>query len=177
MLNKTTSTPVLLFLLTTVLVISKPCFAVNANSFVEYTNSLNTATFSSIKTIGLFARGQMTRSEIVYGGLKYSHYELNDGVISSGLYQVVIGASTTGSFAPFLEIGTDILSFLASRDNADCGSGAQCKMNMFIRAGLRIRLPERFTLGLFHESMTFDDSNTTLTGNHNYTGLSIGYSF
>ena len=177
MLIRTTYTPTFLYLLTALLLFSKPCFADNKNSFVEYTNSLNTTTFRSIKTIGLFARGQMTRSEIVYGGLKFSHFELNDGIISSGIYQVVIGASTTGNFAPFMEIGTDILSFLASRDSADCGSGKQCKMNAFIRAGLRIRLPEGFTLGLFHESMTFDDSNSTLTGNHDYTGMSIGYDF
>ena len=177
MLSKISINAYLSLLLTTLLLTTKPCFAINSNSFAEYTNSINTATFSSIKTIGLFARGQMTQGEIVYGGLKFSHFDLSNGIDSSSLYQVVIGASITGTYAPFLEIGTDFISFFGSRDNSDCGSGKECQINAFIKAGIRIRLPEGYTLGIFHESMTFENNNSVLSGDHNYIGMSIGYHF
>ena len=177
MLTKTSTNIYLSLLLATLLLTTRPCFAINTSSFAEYTNSINTATFNSIKTIGLFARGQMTQGEIVYGGLKFSHFDLYNGIDSSGLYQVVIGVTTTGTYAPFLEIGTDLISFFASRDNSDCGKGDECQINAFIKAGIRIRLSEGYTLGIFHESMTFEDDNSVLSGEHDYTGMSIGYDF
>lgn len=161
-----------------VLLLSTENSLANSNrSFFEYTNSINTATFDSIKTIGLFARGQIDRGEVVYGGLQLSHFVLKNASGSSDIYRVLIGATTLGTYAPFLEIGTDLLGLLASRNKTDCGNGNQCRMNAFIKAGIRVRFKNDFTLGLFHESMSFDDTNSALEGVHDYTGMSLGYDF
>lgn len=166
-----------LFVITVSLITTNNSFSTSKNSFIEYTNSINTATFDSIQTVGLYAKGQDTRGEIVYGGLQLSHFELKNGSGSSDIYRVLIGATTLGTYAPFLEIGTDFLGLLTTRDKTDCGNGNQCRINAFIKAGIRIRIKNDFSLGLFHESMSFDDTNSALAGVHNYTGMSFGYDF
>ena len=156
---------------------TKNCFAYNKSSFFEYTNSINTATFDSIKTFGLYTRGKNSRGEIIYGGLQFSHFKLKNGSESSGIYRVLIGATTRGTYAPFMEIGTDLLGLFTSNNESDCGNGNQCRINAFIKAGIRIRFQNDYTLGIFHESISFDDTNSNLEGNHNYTGASFSYDF
>ena len=159
------------------LLMTNHCNANNRNGFVEYTNSINTATFQSIQTIGLFARGQIDRGEIVYGGLRFSHFDQKAPVTSSGMYQIALGVTMAGTYTPFLEIGTDFLTLFTSSENKNCGDENNCRLNAFIRAGLRIRFQSRYTLGVFHEAISFDETNSKLKGDHNYTGMSFSYDF
>ena len=177
MLNRPSNSRFILLVIVALLLMTNHCIANNRNGFVEYTNSINTATFQSIQTIGLFARGQIDRGEIVYGGLKFSHFDQKAAVASSGMYQIALGVTTVGTYTPFLEIGTDFLTLFASRENTNCDGENNCRLNAFIRAGLRIRFQTKYRLGIFHESISFDDTNSNLKGNHNYTGMSFSYDF
>ena len=177
MLNRPSNSIFFILVFVVLLSITKNCLASNRSGFVEYTNSINTTTFKAIKTIGIYSRGRISRGEIVYGGLKFSHFDQKNASGSSGLYQLALGVTTSGPYAPFVEIGTDFLSLFSSRESSDCGNDKECRINAFIKAGIRFRFQHRFTLGIFHESMSFDDTNTILKGSHNYTGLTFGYDF
>ena len=162
------------------LITTKTCFAIDNSGAIEYSNSINTATFHSIKTISLLTRGQPSRGDIVYAGLRYSSYELSDQSDSSGIFHVLMGATMRGTFAPFMEIGTDILGLFLLDEELDeesvCGN-EQCDIDKFLKAGIRIQLQNGLSLGVFHEWISFDDHRIRLVGNHNYTGMSLGYAF
>ena len=162
------------------LITTKTCFAIGNSGSIEYSNSINTATFHSIKTISLLTQGQPSQGDIVYAGLRYSNYELSDQSDSSGIFHVLMGATMRGTFAPFVEIGTDILGLFLLNEDLDeesvCGN-EQCDIDKFLKAGIRIQFQNGLSLGVFHEWISFDDHRIHLVGNHNYTGMSLGYAF
>lgn len=153
----------------------KDCMA-NTN-FVEFSTSVNTSTFDLIQTIGLFTRSEITKGEIIYAGLQLSQIKLKNNAGSSSFYRVLVGATIPGTYTPYVEIGTDLLSLFTTRNETNCGNANQCRINAFIKAGVRIQFQQNFNIGLFHESMSFDDTNNILQGNHSYTGLSFAYGF
>jgi len=156
-----------------------PVSASENNSFAEYTQSLDASTFEKIKTIGLFARSYYDHGEIVYGGLQFSHFEPKNSADSSGLYRVLIGVTTAGRVAPYLEIGTDILGLFTSSNNrqVNCGNVNNCRIDGFLKVGVRLRFQYAYTIGVFHESIAFSNNHRSLKGDHDYTGMSIGYHF
>lgn len=179
-----TANPISTILLSLVLVAapllaSRSSSAAEGSGFFEYTQSLNTSTFKKITTIGAFSRGRLSRGELVYGGLQFSHFELKNSVNTSSLYRVLVGATTTGKVSPFIEIGTDILGLFTAGNNnqTNCGNGNHCRIDGFLKVGIRIHLQYAYTLGVFHESIAFSDNHSLLKGDHDYTGMSIGYNF
>lgn len=154
------------------------CYATKTN-YIEFTQSIDSITFDSIKTVGLFFRKRIKNGGFVYGGLQFSNFEFLNSSTTSGIFRVIFGTTTNGTIAPFAEIGTNIIGILiiSSDNQTNCGNENRCRIDGIFKAGLRIHIQNTFTLGLFHEIISFDGNHSLLRGDHNYTGVGIGYLF
>lgn len=150
-------------------------------NIVEITQSLNSKTFEQINTIGLYSSFSKKHGETSYGGIQIAFYEHTSNLERDSVVRVFFGQKIEGLISPFFEIGTDLFGFLvALSDNNNeqsCKEDRECAIDIFFRVGIRIKLSRTNTLGIFHENIDFGDFHSSLTGEHNYTGVSIGFKF
>ena len=181
MLDRLSKNVIGLFFLNALVFHTGSTFANNKNSFIEYTQSFDISTYESIKSIGFFARLDYRNQETIYGGLQFSLFEFSNNTESNSIFRVVIGATMGAALAPYIELSTDLLSALilsSNENNQDnCNDENRCRLDGFVRAGIRLEVINGVRLGLFHEVLSFGDNHTFLKGEHNQSGMSISIDY
>lgn len=150
-------------------------------NLIEFTHATTANVFEKVSTIGLHSTLGRRHGEESYGGIQISYYEHIDSTIRDSVVRVFFGQSIEGLISPFFEVGTDLFGFLTALSNnnndQNCQDGRDCSIDLFFRVGARVRLHNRFTLGIFHENIDFGNYHSNLEGEHNYTGASLGFKF
>lgn len=151
----------------------------NEKIFIEITKSSHSETLGEIHALGFYS--PRDKNSGLYVGMQIMLIE-NDALNkNNSTIKMFFGQQIGGRIAPFYEIGTDLYGFITLFDNSrqthTCTADQQCAIDLFFRIGLRLKLSENITLGIFHENIDFGDFHENLSGEHRYVGSSFSLSF
>jgi hypothetical protein len=145
---------------------------------VEYTTLLNSDSVNNMHSFGAYSPVTRSGNMQVYAGLELAWFKLDSNDDFTFTPRISIGVTTGRMFAPFVEIGTNLLDLLTLMDNEarDCNQQA-CDPDFFIKAGFSIRLNHELSLAVFYQGIHFGGFTDILTGDHDIFAASIGLHF
>ena len=153
----------------------------NDGGIIELSKSHRSETLGDIVTFGLHSSlGGNSRTNF-YAGMNLIMLDNNDIGKNDSTFKIFIGQSFGKTFSPFYEIGTDLYGFLTlfsnNNETHSCSNEHACALDFYFKIGLKINLGDHLVLGFFHENIDFGSFHENLSGEHRYTGSSIGFAF
>lgn len=160
----------------------------SANSFIEFSKSHRSETLGDIHNLSLYSSLSSDNHPNSYAGIQLMTFEKNIIGEEDALIKFFVGKDMGLTFSPFYEIGTDFNGFLKilidiiidndnDNDTKACTEDQKCATDLFFRVGFKVKLGKNLVLRVFHENINFGDFHTNLSGEHSYTGSSIGLIF
>ena len=154
----------------------------STKSFIEISKSHRSESLGDIHSLSLYSSLISDRYSNSYAGIQLITFEKNIIGEEDTVIKVFVGQDMGGTFSPFYEIGTDLYGFFSllddnNNDSRACTEDQKCAIDMFFRLGMRVKLGKNLTLNIFHENIDFGDFHIELSGEHNYTGSSLGFRF
>ena len=148
-------------------------------SFIEYSLLSSSDTLRNVNVLGFYTVFNYQRNYAYYGGLEFALFEQETAIESELVARVTIGIGGLNSFAPYAEIGIGLFDFLFRSNDTQqrCDEELDCDPDIHFRAGMRVRVSNQVSLGLFYEGVSFGDFEDELSGSHGYIGSSIGIRF
>lgn len=163
------------------MVLVNPAYAKDDVSFIEATKSRRSETLGDIYTFGVYGSVASNSSYNTYAGMQFMFLDDNEFGGNDSAIKILIGQELNSNFAPFYEIGTDLYGLITlfddDRETQTCRTDERCSIDFFFRIGLRIKLAETISLGIFHEDINFGNFHETVSGGHRYVGSSLAIQF
>ena len=148
---------------------------------IEISKSSLSETLGDIYTLGLFAPLTSKKYPNLHGGFQIIFFEKNNLGENDFTLKFYAGQEFGNTVALFYEAGTDFYGLITllsdNKETHNCTNEQRCAIDTFLRIGLRIKLGNNLTLGVFHENIDFGDFHKNLSSEHRYVGSSIGFKF
>lgn len=159
---------------------SNPALA-NDGGVIELSKSHRSETLGDIYSFGLHTSTSGSSNAYFYAGMNLLMLDNNDINRNDSAFKIFIGQSFGKTITPFYEIGTDLYGFLTlfgnNNETHTCSNEHECALDFYFKIGLKINLGDHLILGFFHENIDFGAFHENLSGEHRYTGSSIGFAF
>ena len=159
----------------------KYAVAADESVFLEASKSRRSETLGDIYTFGIYGVLEENTYYNTYAGMQFMFLDDNDLGGNDSAIKLLIGQELAGPIAPFYEIGTDLIGFVTllngNRQTHTCRDEQHCSIDFFFRIGLRIKLADTISLGIFHENIDFGHFHENVSGEHRYVGSSLAIHF
>ena len=167
------------FFLTSILLTVYAADSLADKGRIEYNTTLNSDTVTRIHSVIAYSRLMGNSTIKSYGGLELAWIQLDNDTDFRFNTRVLLGLSTHSRFAPFVELGTNLIDLvdLFSGEARDCSQQDECDPDGDIKVGLRVAINPTFYISSYYQGIHFGGFHNRLSGNHNIYGASIGLQF